>query len=677
MAVAVAPLALAAQDGVAAFLERFARPDGGYGWEDEPDSALNPTFAVVGCYHLLKREPPRKEALINAVRNAHFPWGAYRRVTRPLHRFDFEQVQALLWLDADASDYRAAAEKWSGPSGFDKYYEQSGNPVLKEDVGALGVRALLGVSNDTPAWKQYVASRRRANGTFNTTPASDGSDGHVSNTWWGLCALKYVGLPVDRKAETAEWIRSCQLPNGGFTYAPKAEIGGVDQVYYTWAAVNALKALDAAPRDRAGCIRYLHSLHNADGGFADRPGYRSNPMATYYALEALQVMGTAPQPSRRTPKEDPAPPEGLHVLTLQFEAPGKGSPSDAVELARSLRIHLWGAKNSDDGWIECAQQVADSRKVPVTFFPANEEYGTYVSLPGLGTYSHLADVFAPPKSDFGPSMMKEKQPVPWTRFRDERIGALKRARGGDTWQFNESEEFTRVLLDEAIEKRTFEAVSSYHFGNENFLHTQPFLNPYRFLLPTIGLQDAHGQESWWWGDFLTGFRTLYLAKDRSWDGFLNALRNKWLVAVRHDKVTGNQRRFAGGSNAVRAYMLRREQEWNWMGRRPLASLQVIRPGDRFESAAPASGEMIRVRMWRDNANMALPTDAVVELVSLQVDGQAVKTEEIVKKGQKGPTDYWHQYAIPSPAKGRHTAIALVKTIATGAQSQIKTEWITG
>jgi hypothetical protein len=315
--------------------------------------------------------------------------------------------------------------------------------------------------------------------------------------------------------------------------------------------------------------------------------------------------------------------------------------------------------------------------VPVTFFPANEEYGTYVSLPGLGTYSHLSDVFAEPGSDFGPSLAKEQQPIPWGRFRDARIGALKQARGGNTWQFNENEEITRVLLDEAVEKRTFEAVSSYHFGNENFFHTQPFLNPYRFLLPTIGLQDAHGQEPWWWGDFLTGFRTLYLAKDRSWEGWLNALRNKWLVAVRHDKVTDNQRRFAGGSNAVRAYMLHLEQEWNWHGRRPLATVQIVRPEDPFEVAKPASGEMIRIRTWRDNANMALPMDAVVELAGLQVDGQAVKAEEVVKKGAKGAVaDYWHQYAISSAVKGRHTAIATVRTIATGVKSQIKIEWAT-
>ncbi len=672
-----APLAFGADESLAKYLETNAKSDGGYGWVDEPDSALTPTFATVGCYRLLKREPPRKAALVRYIRNYHFPWPPGRKTDRPMHRFDYEQVQALLWLGEDVANHRADAQKWNGPSDFTKNYEMGGNPILKQEVGALNARKLLGITDATPEWRNYLAARRRSNGSFNTTPSADGSDGHVANTLWGLIGLASLGIAIDNKPETVEWLRSCQLPNGGFTYAPKPELGGVDQVYYTWAAVEALRMVGSEPRDKAACIRYLQSLRNADGGCSDRPGYRSNPVATYQALAALTALGAQPAVSARPAKSDPPPPPGLRVFTMQFEAPGKGSPSDAVEMARALRIHMWGAKNAEPGWIEAAQKLAADRKVPVTFFPANEEYGTYVSVPGLGTYSHLSDIFAAPGTDFGKNLAKEKQPIPWKNFRDERIAALKRARGGNTWQFNENEEITRVLLDEAVEKRTFEAVSSYHFGNENFVHTQPFLNPYRFLLPTIGLQDAHSQEPWWWGDFLTGFRTLYLAKDASWDGWLEALKNKWLVAVRHDSVTDNQRRFTGGTNAVRAYMLKREQDWVWQGRRPWASVQTVRPADQFETVRPGEGEMVRVRLWRNNANMGLPKEAVVEMVSLSVDGKSVQAGEIVKKNDKGAvTDVYYQHVVSSPAKGRHRAVATVRMIDSGKQATVAAEWMT-
>ena len=51
-----------------------------------------------------------------------------------------------------------------------------------------------------------------------------------------------------------------------------------------------------------------------------------------------------------------------------------------------------------------------------------------------------------------------------------------------------------VTEDPTRDRRThtasaFSAISAFHFGNENFLVTQPFLNRYRDVLPFIGLQD--------------------------------------------------------------------------------------------------------------------------------------------------------------------------------------------
>ena len=40
-------------------------------------------------------------------------------------------------------------------------------------------------------------------------------------------------------------------------------------------------------------------------------------------------------------------------------------------------------------------------------------------------------------------------------------------------------------------------------------------------IPFIALQDAHAAESWWWSDMLAGFRTLFLAKEPTWQGWLD------------------------------------------------------------------------------------------------------------------------------------------------------------
>ena len=52
---------------IISYLEMHARPDGGYGWEDQPESHMSPTAAVIGCYQLLGQNIPRQKALAEFV----------------------------------------------------------------------------------------------------------------------------------------------------------------------------------------------------------------------------------------------------------------------------------------------------------------------------------------------------------------------------------------------------------------------------------------------------------------------------------------------------------------------------------------------------------------------------------------------------------------------------------
>jgi hypothetical protein len=657
------------------YWETLARPGGGYGWADNPDPALTVTYAAIVSYRVLGKEPPRKAELAKFLRDA-YPMEPPRRKDRPLHRFDYEQAQALVWLGESIDEFRAGAETWVKPSYFTNRYEFHENPVLQQETGAILCRKLLGLPA-TEAWVEYIRSRRRPNGSFNHTPGNDGTDGHVANTLWGLLALEALGAPVEHKRETAEWIRSCQLPGGGFTWAPGPKIAGHDHVAYTWAALKALPMVDGSARDTEAARGYLLSLWNADGGFGDRPGRASNPLATQQALEALAALGPVERIAGSPRHKLGAPasvPSDLKVFTIQIEAPGKGNPRETVAMARALGIHLWGAKNSEPGWLDEMQRVAREEKAPVTFFVANEEYGTYVSVPGLGTYSHLADVTAPAGSAFGAAMADDKHPNAWDDFLRRRIDPLRKAGGSNVWQFNENEELTRVLLDQAVESGTFSAISSFHFGNENFPVTQPFLNRYRDVMPYIGLQDAHSQ-TWWWMEYLTAFRTLFLATEPTWDGWRKALEKNWIVSVRHDARTNFKTQVAGATNAVRKYVMDRAGAWQWWGpkpeqmRRPWAALTAIRPGDKFDEIRVESGATLRVRCWMETKPAGVPKDAVTELVKLEVDGREVKTTHVAQKA-----DIYDRYDVPDAQKGRHTAVATVRMIKSGEVARVKTEF---
>jgi hypothetical protein len=664
---------------IVAYLSTLRREEGGYGWDTDVVAQATPTFAAVGCFRLLDVPVPDSSKVAAFLRDR-YPVPERRRTERPLWRLDFEQVQALLWMNEPVDAFRQRAEKWLRPAAFTKAYELDGNPVFQHQALAIHTRRLLGIKEpegDSP-WRDYVRARRRPDGTFNHTPASDGTPGHLLNTLWGVWASDALGIrePSDK---LAAWVRSCQTPSGGFTYAPGATLGAVDDIAYTWAALHLLKLLDSTPANSAGCAAWISSLLTKEGGFQDLPGGEPNPLATFYALDALRLLGRSWKfAAKPAPRAQRYPiPAGARVFSMQIEAPGNGSPSEAVEFAEAVGIHLWTAKNAEPGWVEAANRVVADRKAQVQFHDAGEDYGTYFRVPGLGTYSHLTDWVAPAGQDFGPMMPKKAYAYSHDEVRDARFVPLKRAGGRLIWQFLENEELTRVLLDESAKTRDYAGISTFHFGNENFLHSQTYLHRWVGRIPFVALQDSHSAEAWWWGDMLAGFTTLYIATKPGWQGWLDALEKNHVISVRHDAVTGWKTHWGGGTPEVREFVRKHERQWRWWGddnqqcRRPVAALTPLTAGARFEEGAPATGSAVRLRLWHDNNGQAVPGAARSELVSFTVDGREVRPEvTTVQKGRY--RDRYQLVSVPDP--GAHVAIATIRVLATGAVQKIEKRW---
>ena len=660
---------------VTRYLETFKRADGGYAWLDQEESHVTPTWAVVGTYHALGIEVPEKGKLAAWVRE-HHPL-KNRRPERELHEFEQQQIETLVWLGEDAKGFEGKVKGWTRPVEYMKRYEQHGWPVLQQEVTAVLCREMLGMSTKDAeaAFAPYLDERRRADGSYNSTPASAGGDGHVVNTWLALRTLKALGREPLMREQTVGWLQSCQQSDGGFLYQPDAKIGRVEDVWYAWGAVRGLKMLGMIPKDRDGCVKFLHSLYNGDGGFGDRVGWPSNPLATFYAVDSLATVGAlgdALSGQKEVAERAAEIPADMKVWTIQIEAHGAGSAADAVELARGLHIHLWGCKNSKDGWIERAQQIADREKVPVKFFIADEEYGTFTDIPGFGTYSHMSDLVVPAGVDYGPNLAG-KAVTTWEEFRQRRIVPLEKAQGRMVWQFGENEPLVRALLDDSVEKGLgYAAISTYHFGNPDFVTSQPFLWHYRYKLPLIGLQDAHGNESWFWGP-LVGFRTVFVAKEPTWEAWLGAMKKRWVVAVRHDGVTEFATKMHGGAPGVQEFVKQHAKQWQWWDNpdihQPAVSVVAIKPGDQGEEGRPEKGTAIRVRCAWEGSNTDQAKKKLVELVSLSVDGKKVDPKLVQKRpGKKGvvAADSYYLYAMEE-AGGKHTATAVVRWIEGGRE----------
>jgi prenyltransferase beta subunit len=642
---------------------KLAKKDGGYGWEDQPDSHITPTYAVLGILNDMDQLPADKKSLVEFVRT-HHPQRGPNKETGPsasqLRSLVYQQIQSILWLDGDVSAFAEEVKNWKSQKGNTGNYETHGYAPLNQEVMTPICRRLLNLpfGDITNEFVTYLQAAQRNNGSFNSAPAVDGGDGNILNTYWSVYALKSLGKDKQLKKESVSWIQACQLKEGGFAHQPKPEIGVNAEVAYTWAAIKALQFFSAKPQNVATCIKYLLSLRNVDGGFGNRPGLPSNPISTYYALDALKALdafsslSSAP-PVKQAVAKKPTDFSGYKVYTVQFEASGTGSPAEAVMLADSLKINLWGAKNPAPGWITAAQKIADKNKVPVTFFIADEPYGKDVSIAGMGSFGHILDFIAPANAN-----IKFKDSASWQDFTKTTLKDLHAANGGLILQISNNEPLTRMLLDESVNNGGYLAISTVHFG-QNFSFAQPHLHQYRYQLPFITLQDAHGTESWWWAKELVNHRTLFLAKEPTYNALITALKNNWVVAVRHDSISNNQTRMLGGTEETRRFISSKQNSWKWWKNEtqetnhPWAAVTVLFPSDTFDVSRPEKGVNIRIRCRWAGARQVLAKPQV-ELQELKFDGKIVKPELITKKAKNGDVaDSYHLYELQEIAAGHH------------------------
>jgi prenyltransferase beta subunit len=662
---------------------KLLKTDGGYGWEDQPDSHSTVCFAVTGTLFDLDAQPTDKAKLAEFIRT-HHPQRGPNKEAGPsgsdLRNLTYEQIQAILWLRGDVSSFSTLVSGWKSQAGLLANYEDHKYPVMYQEAMIPISQKLVNIPlTGQAAFTTYFQTHRRPNGSFNNATTAAGGDGNILNTYWSLRALDALDTPKTQTTETIEWLQNCQLKNGGFTHQPNPQIGVNDDVIYTWAGIKALQLLGAKPKNAQAAINYLISLHNADGGFGNRPGLHSTPVATYYAIDALKALdGFASLDKAAAPKPLPVSnPDftGYKIYTVQYQAQGGGSPREAVMLASRLKIQLWGAKYPAKGWVAEAQKIADEQKVPVTFFLADEPHDNDVTVDGMGSFNHVLDYIAPAKDPIHYS-----DNATYNELKNTTLKQLKEVNGGLLLQVSNNEPLARLLLDESINSNSgYLGISTVHFG-QNFAFWLPYLMEYRYRLPLVTLQDAHGIEAWWWAYELTNHRTLFIAKEPTYDAMITALKNNWVVGVRHDSVSNFKTRMLGGTEAARKFITQKEADWKWWSApdqliRPQVTITVIGKDDIYEAGKPESGLNIRVRCRWSSVREALKS-ATATLQELKVDGQVVTAEEVIKKGRKdSPVDAYYLYKWGNPDKGKHLIEATVKDLNTNTVQTYKQTYV--
>ena len=138
-----------------------------------------------------------------------------------------------------------------------------------------------------------------------------------------------------------------------------------------------------------------------------------------------------------------------------------------------------------------------------------------------------------------------------------------------------------------------------------------------------------------------------------------------MCAVRHDVLTDYKTRIYGGAPGVQEFVREREAQWKWWGAkpdqmiRPWMAVAVITPADTLETPVPERGVNVRVRLWYLATKNGVPTQPVVELVRVSVDGSPVESKRVDKPGgQRGQGDHYHLVELPDLKPGLHTVAAI-------------------
>lgn len=657
------------------YCESLKKNSGAYGWWDQHDAHITPNYAVIGILFHLNKLPETKTPLINWT-ESHHPQTGLNIEAGPsgseMRDILYQQIQTISWLGGNIEKYKPSVSKWKSQRTSIANYEETKFGNLWQETFTPITFSLLNLPTHSieREFINYLDSLRRPNGSYNNSFLSFGkSDGNILYTVNAVLALNALKQDIPLKKELITWLQNCQDTTGGFTHQPHPTLAKQPDIIYTWAGIKLLRILGTQPLDIKGCLRYIMSLQNADGGFGNKPGLESTPMSSFYAVEALKDLGALNMLQERfsTPpirNKQQADFSEKKVFTVQFQSVGNGSIHEAVMLADLLKIDLWGAKNAPQGWIEEAQRIADERNVKVHFFIADEPYNKNVIVPGIGVFGHILDYFAP--AHYPVNFPTEST---WADLREKYFKPLLQQGGGLILQVCNNEPLARILLDESIDNGGYTALATHHF-DQNFAFWLPYLFDYKNRLPMICLQDGHGTESWWWNNYLFKERTLFIAKEPSYASMIEAVKRNHIISIKHDSLTQHQTRIMGSTQDVRDFILAQSSQWKWWNDQginydlPWAAITILKPNDKFEKEVPEKGINIRVRCWYKTRQQFL-LNPITQLVGLKLNGQEIKVEhKLEHNNRKQTTDAYYIATLPDLPPGEYTVEAVLNKIDT-------------
>jgi len=536
------------------YLLSCQKANGAFGPPDQEYTDLAWTYPAVHALHLLGESVPRPEdCYLNGVT-------AFDR-TPFWSRYQLEMLGRIL-----------RANEYSPPKASDLSCD-SLHSLWCESV----VRGFP-VGNRKEALA-YVLARQKRDGSFvdGDLGSVETRTSHVVWTFYAIAIAESLNSDRPHKAACIEWLKSCQAKSGGFRWSPIESVhANYEDVWYAWAAVLALKSLDAEPNDVEKCIDWVNALQSADGGFADKPGWRSRLYSTYYAVHILHALtgdATSAIRSKTVAARSPAPiAKGKYRI---FQAHSKSPPGgpEMVDAVHEMGIDLVGVKAYPHEMTD-AYAYAKQRRLPVTLLSNPEFYPHQLRFLDGRSGNHVANFMIPldlsetDRAIYASANSVGQQDLTWPEYQNKVIAPMMKL-GTLFWPEWDAGRAQWGMLDAYLSyddgvfgRPGYNAVhAASKLAGQDRIRLYPWRERYVGLLPFIADCDAHGDIRKY-APALNLYRNIYIAKTNSFEDYLDASLNGRSVCVLRTEDVPSGIVYYGAPAAV-DYIKRHQNAWKW------------------------------------------------------------------------------------------------------------------
>lgn len=444
---------------------------------------------------------------------------------------------------------------------------------------------ILSGSIENPEYiKEYVLKRRAPEGGFDDMlgkrESPEDNKSHLIIAHDAIMILNALNLSVPEPDRLINWILSCQTPEGGFQWHPEhPSTSNRADIWYTWAAIRALDVFGRKPRDTQGCIKWINSLQNRDGGFGDRPGWYSRLYSTYYAVHALDMLTgdikNAISEKRLHKKSIPKIPENIYsIFQAHHKSPSGGE--EMVDMIASMGLNFIAVKTTEkelyesDGVSEVvkkAREYSEKKNYDLEIVDSPENYKHRLTWFSGMEGNHVSNFMIPPRliingwesilSAYGSGLLG----YDWEIFKKIVIRPVLQHKTLFYPELDYTMQNAYMVYDEGLDGETgYNGVPAAHFGNYDWVRHFPYKERWIGQLPMIADGDAHA-EIIKWKHNLDSYRNIFIAKSYKFEDYVDASLNGRSVCVIRMPESG-EIRYYGSPEAIN-YLKKHFSEWKW------------------------------------------------------------------------------------------------------------------